>query len=177
MDELWRPIPGFPGYEISNLGNGRRLDKDEDYVDAIGRRVKRCFKGRDLIPQLGRSRYYEFNLRRNGQVYRRYVHRMVAEAFLGPIPEGMVVLHGPNGKLDNRASELRIGTVSENMLDRHRDGTAPTGEANASSKLTAAKVRAIRADTRPHREIAADYGITRSNVGLIKQGKTWKHVA
>lgn len=41
-------------------------------------------------------------------------------------------------------------------------------------KLDAEKVAAIRADTRPQRRIAADYGITQANVSAIKTGKTWR---
>jgi hypothetical protein len=45
--------------------------------------------------------------------------------------------------------------------------------ANARSKLTPEKVIAIRADPRPSKLVAAEYGIDESNVRKIRRGKTW----
>ena len=60
--------------------------------------------------------------------------------------------------------------------NRHRLPSA-RGEANGTAKLTEAKVLAIRLDARPQPEIAADYGISRSNVGLIKRRQSWSWLA
>lgn len=51
-----------------------------------------------------------------------------------------------------------------------------TGERNPRSRLTEDDVRAIRADPRSQREIAAHYCIGASTVGMIRSGATWKHV-
>jgi hypothetical protein len=48
------------------------------------------------------------------------------------------------------------------------------GESNASAKLSWEKVREIRAATGSHQEIAARYGVSRRNIGMIKKGVTWK---
>ena len=45
------------------------------------------------------------------------VHRLVAEAFIGPRPAGLDVAHGDNDKTNNRAENLRYATRSENMAD------------------------------------------------------------
>ena len=45
-----------------------------------------------------------------------------------------------------------------------------------SSKLTVSQVRAIRSDPRPDDEVASVYGVSASNVWMIRQRKTWKHV-
>ena len=53
------------------------------------------------------------------------------------------------------------------------------GEKNINAKLTEADVRAIRmrcAAGERHAVIAADYGIVRSLVSLIKTRRAWKHV-
>jgi hypothetical protein len=44
------------------------------------------------------------------------------------------------------------------------------------SSLNPASVVAIRADPRPTREIALDYGVTKATINLIKRRVTWKHV-
>jgi hypothetical protein len=44
------------------------------------------------------------------------------------------------------------------------------------SKLNADLVRAIRADTRRHKDIAADVGVTKGAIQAVKAGDTWRHV-
>lgn len=47
-------------------------------------------------------------------------HRLMFEKFHGPIPDGYVVDHINGIKNDNRLENLRVATVSENGLNRHR---------------------------------------------------------
>ena len=49
----------------------------------------------------------------NGKLY--LVHRLVAEAFIGPIPEGYEVDHINRCRSDNRVDNLRIVTRSKNQ--------------------------------------------------------------
>lgn len=51
-----------------------------------------------------------------------YVHHSVAEAFLGPRPNGMQIRHLDGDKLNNRVGNLRYGTPSENVRDVLRHG-------------------------------------------------------
>ena len=50
------------------------------------------------------------------------------------------------------------------------------GEANPNTKLTETQVRAIRADTRILREIAADHGVSMIQISRIKNRTRWKHL-
>lgn len=107
------------------------------------------------------------------------VHRVRWEMSFGPIPEGKHVLH----KCDNRAcinlAHLFLGTHDDNMDDMNAKGrlVAHKGEKHGCAKLTEEQVRKIRSDTRLHREIAADYQIVKSLVGMIKRREVWKHIA
>src|SRR6185437_7645456 len=103
-DERWLPLPCFGGifkdaYEISDQGRARNSQT-----------------GHILKPGLANG-YYMILPSMHGVRRKVYIHRAVAEAFIGPCPEGQEVRHGPNGKLDNRATELRYGTSSENNYD------------------------------------------------------------
>lgn len=57
----------------------------------------------------------------------------------------------------------------------HFHGT-PKGAGQHKALLTDDDVRAIRTDHRKQHEIAAQYGISRTNVSLIKSRRSWKHV-
>lgn len=46
---------------------------------------------------------------------KRRVHRLVVEAFVGPIPEGFVVDHVNGCKTDNRLENLEVITHQQNM--------------------------------------------------------------
>lgn len=107
MAEEWRDIAGFEDlYEVSSLG-----------------RVRNVCRGSILSERRNSDGYARVALSREGRYSHRLVHRLVAEAFI-PNPESYpLVLHGPNGPLDNSVDNLRWGTNSDNMRDRRRDGT------------------------------------------------------
>jgi hypothetical protein len=108
-------------------------------------------------------------------------HRVSYEAFVGPIPPGMCVLH----KCDNppccNPSHLFLGTPADNTKDcikkNRRHSTA--GEFNGNSKLSTSDVLTIRrmywVFKIPQKRIAADFGLYISRVNLIVRGLAWSH--
>ena len=50
------------------------------------------------------------------------VHRLVWEAFNGPIPEGMVICHVNNDQYDNRLDNLRLDTQQGNIRQSWDEG-------------------------------------------------------
>ena len=109
--EDWRPIPGFPRYEASSLGNIRRA------ADLNGRPV-----GHILRPHVGDSGHLKVSVY-NGKQKRAGVHQLVCLAFHGPAPAGKpFALHGDGNESNNRPDNLRWGTRAENADDarRHR---------------------------------------------------------
>ncbi|MCF8703308.1 NUMOD4 motif-containing HNH endonuclease [Corynebacterium pseudokroppenstedtii] len=121
--ERWRPVIDYEGiYEVSDLGNVRSVDRVVTRSDG---RV-RSFPSKLLSPGLsGRWKRPLVVFSKNGKPTTFWVHRLVAEAFLGPCPEGMVVCHNNGNLADNRLSNLRYGTRSENMHDRVKRGDHP----------------------------------------------------
>ena len=110
-------------------------------------------------------------------------HRYSWVAAYGAIPDGMLVCH----KCDNPAcvnpSHLFLGTALDNMADckrKWRTGggtkTPLRGESNHRSKLTSADVSRIRADGRPQRAIASEYGVSQALVSKIKLNEIWRHL-
>lgn len=173
--EEWRPVVGVVGYEVSNLGRCRSVDRWRVFRTK-GRsnalyEAKRFFSGRILTPIIGP--YIEYSL---GHSLRKRAHILVAEAFIGPNPGGLWVLHGDGDATNNRAENLRYGTAAENHADRRRHGRPFTGERNGQAKLSASDVAAIRSDTRLHRVLAEEYGVARSTIGMVKSGANWGHL-
>lgn len=114
----------------------------------------------------------------NDKKTRRLIHQLVAEAFLGKRPTDH---HHPNhldaDKTNNRASNLEWATNAENNAHARSLGLIPAmrGENNGRSKLTADQVAEIRAlkGRLGQRVIADRFGVARSMVQRIHQGKAW----
>jgi hypothetical protein len=75
-------------------------------------------------------------------------------------------------------AHLYLGDDKQNAADRMARGRNPCrkGENAGRAKLTDEQVRAIRADPRSLRKIAAAYGISKGPVTAIKAGRSWSHV-
>ena len=104
--EVWCNIPNYEGYQVSNLGRVKSLER----IDARGRRLKEKIL-KPLISSIG---YYLIGLCKNSKVRFYLVHRLVWLAFYGSIPEGLQVNHINEVKSDNRLSNLNLMTPKEN---------------------------------------------------------------
>jgi hypothetical protein len=91
QNERWADLPN--GHEVSDLGRFRRHGKPKGtWPTSRG--------------------YLSIEIQR-GKKHR--AHRLVYEAFNGPIPDGLFVDHVNGVKTDNRLSNLEVVTHQENM--------------------------------------------------------------
>lgn len=118
MNETWEPIPTVTGYEASDLGRIRSVDRVVQCSGLKGDYVKHL-RGKILTPHPTRGGYLSVSPSRRTLL----VHRLVLEAFVGPRPDGMHGLHRNGNHLDNRLLNLAWGTASENLFDQVRHGT------------------------------------------------------
>lgn len=115
MTERWRSLPDYEGlYEVSDLGRVKSLSR----LDRKGRRVR----GRLLSITTHPSGHKQVKLSRDGVYRQGKLHRLVLIAFVGPPPPACEVLHGDGDPANNRLSNLRWGSRSENLRDRVRHG-------------------------------------------------------
>lgn len=96
------PIEGFPRFYVSNLGRIFRENKDGSGLSEVKQHINKRF-------------YYDVGLTRDGKTHTHKVSRLVAEAFIGPIPEGYFVDHIDCNKEHNYVTNLQIITNSENV--------------------------------------------------------------
>jgi hypothetical protein len=103
-------------------------------------------------------------------------HRVSYEMYVGPIPDGLHVLHSCDNPRCVNPDHLSVGTNLENMQDRERKGRGVRqfGEKHHNSKLTTSEAKAIRADQRKQRDIAAEYGVSQHTVWQIKKNLIWR---
>lgn len=106
--EVWLSIPSLPGCEASTWGRVRQLP----YRQAMPHGASRI---RETLPTFGYNA--PTDARRVVAIRRRVyrVHLLVAEAFLGPRPAGLVVLHRDEDNQNNEPGNLKYGTQKENL--------------------------------------------------------------
>ena len=175
MEEVWQPVVGYEGlYEVSDLGRIRSLER---WGPSRHGEATRLYSGKVLQQSLNGRGYLHVSLCRGGARSNGTIHRLVTRAFLGPVPEGMIVLHGPGGKTDNRLVNLSYGTSLQNLRDdKIRDGTMQRGERHGRSKLTTEAVRMIRSSCKSGAELARELGVTDTTIYNVMHGRTWRCV-
>lgn len=106
-------------------------------------------------------------------------HRLFYERFIGPIPEGAVVMHKCDVTCCVNPDHLVAGTQKENMADSARKGRIVSlrGEDSVNARLTEDIVRAIRADQKTSNcEFGRRLGVHSSVVSRARRGITWGHI-
>jgi len=185
IKEIWKPVAGYPYYEVSNLGRVRTLSRWIEYTrsntgDKVHRRV---IKGQIIKPVPDKDGYVFVGMvgygRRKNCI--KYVHRMVARAFIGKPPPGKkLVMHLDDIPANNWVTNLQWGSHMDNVRDRDSKSRQARGSRNGFAKLTEAEViQMVTYSLIPAMsdvEVGKIFGVTDANVRLIRNGSQWSHV-
>lgn len=168
VTEEWRPIAGWEGlYQISSHGRIRSLARTVTTKNGQRKPVRER-----IMKPYHRDRYAKVLLSRDGEQTDALMHVLVAEAFLGPKPDGLEVNHKNRDTHDNRVANLEYITHAENLQHAHRSG-------HPIAKLTPDDVRAIRrryAKGERIAHLAREHGVRWETINNVLRKRTWGYI-
>lgn len=171
--EIWKPIKDFDGqYLISNQGRLKSLRT----IRVHGNRKLTQFKEKVMNPSKSKAGYCYATL---SDRKKYLIHRLVAAAFLSPIPGKECVNHKDCNKSNNTISNLEYCTPKENTQHLIESGYSFKGSSSPSSKLHEKDIITIfnlRSKGRTYQQIASIFNVDQSLIGKIITRKLWSHV-
>lgn len=158
MEELWKDIEGFEGlYQISTNGRVRGFVR---------------VKGKILSPHKNEDGYLQIRLHKDGKKYSKYVHRLVAMAFI-PNPKNLPeVNHKDENKRNNSVNNLEWCTHEYNI-------TYGTCQKRSSDSYAARTIPILMFDLEGHllarfdnfRQIEQELGFDHSTISSCCNGR------
>lgn len=166
MDEIWKPIASTNGnYEISNVGNVRSTNRT-----IKSKKGFKTYKGKILRKGRHSAGYFVVNIRENDRIKQKYVHRLVAEAFIGPA-NSLFINHKDCNKTNNIVANLEYVTHAGNLLHAFKSGIK-VGKTKLNA-LQRKEIKALRKQGFLLHEIAALYNMSESGISEVVRGTTW----
>jgi len=132
MQEEWREIAGYEGlYEVSDAGRVKSFKRSTPKI---------------LKPNINPSGYPKVTFWKKGKESKKYVHRLVAGAFLLDFTKDLLVDHRNGDKLINNLSNLRMVNPSGNHLGFRRNGKGSSSQFRGVSWNENARKWLVRAN-------------------------------
>lgn len=174
--EVWKPISGWSNYQVSNLGRVRHIHIIKSRTSNNG------YLRASLSRGVGAAKAAPLGFT---------IHGLVAGAFIGERPQGLVINHIDGNKLNNRPENLEYITQGENHRHAVRLGLTASGDRNGArthreklcrgeqvntAKLTYDQVQELRRlfkEGVTTVELAERFGIHRSHAWRLTQGQGW----
>ena len=111
--------------------------------------------------------YFYVDIQEDCVVKKCPIHRLLAIQFIPNLENKRTVNHKDGNKLNNNVSNLEWCSDSENLIHARNNGLLKT-------KINNEIAEQIKNENGTIREIAKKYGIGKTQVGYIKQGKRWQ---
>lgn len=178
-NEIWKPVVGYEDeYIVSSTGVVISLPRVTTRIQNQ-KIVVQPIVGRTL-KQHKSAGYPAVVICKDGIPAPKYVHELVAEAFIGPRPTTKHhICHNDGDENNNGVDNLRYDTPTGNAADRHQHNTDAAGINNPGNKYSEDFIRNIkrRLKTETVKEVYTSLGIPRTTVSGIKNGHHWGHVS
>lgn len=121
--ELWKLSDQCAGASISNLGQVR-----------LGWWV--AFNTSGYSYRGGAKKHVGVTFAWEGKKHTELLHRLVYEAFNGPLPSNIIIRHLNDDPHDNRLKNLAEGTAADNAEDSMRNGRLRLGQNHPNAKYS-----------------------------------------
>jgi len=178
MKEVWKPIKGFPDYEVSDLGRVKSLAR-RIFIESPRGDHYRTLRTRILKPTPSAD-YLAVILCRPEGNRAINVHRLVARAFLPKPKKGCThVRHRDDDGNNNKATNLKWGSQKQNMQDKVRHGRHLIGVDSPNAVMTEKQVRRIKLLYKQgwkQKDLVEKFSASPGCISCIVRELTWKHV-
>lgn len=181
--EEWRAVSDpCPGYEVSDLGRVRSVDRKVKGKDG----KNYALTGGILHPRIGTTGYKQVTLRAGKNArFVKSVHRLVAAAFCSRPTGKNCVNHIDNDPLNNEAENLEWCTQAENLAHAVRQGRMRNnhrlGKRSPSAALSDHEVVALRKAYAQGgislRAVGVEFGISKRAAQRCVLGETYADVS
>lgn len=179
--EIWKDIRGMEGfYQVSNLGRIKALER------IIQRKNRGLLKIKEHFVKGSKDTkgYLQLDANINGKRVIKFIHRLVAEAFIENPFNYPQVNHKDGNKENNNVANLEWVTVEENIHHAWANqlNKPLQGEKHGNHKLTDEQVIYIKKHYKKldkeygAKALAVKFGVTKTPILLIAKGKAWKHI-
>jgi len=185
-EEVWKDVKGYEGiYKVSNFGRVKSLDREI----APNNRAPYWRKGKICKQSKSNLGYMTVGFTVNNVKVNKYVHRLVAEAFITNVNNYPQVNHIDCDKTNNRINNLEWCTNSQNQIHASKNGlnklhlhrVAYSGEENGRSLLTKEQVLEIKKKYIPYKysakKLAKEYKVSESCITHILNNTSWKKIS
>lgn len=172
--EEWKDLPGWPDYQVSNLGRIKSCRPIGRNGHRRNWRIMACPLGIDGYRKLTLTREGGYDFRSTARVC-----KMVATVFHGEPPPGFVTAHINGICTDDRAVNLEWKTQQDNIEDKVIHGTFQKGSKSGKCTINEVQVLDIRRrlrDGETVKSVAASYGLSIGHTSLIKNNYCWQGV-
>lgn len=168
--ERWLPVPGYEGwYEVSNYGRVRKIRRSvKGHANTRAGKLPHIMA--PLIYRKGYIKTHFASCDGTKPEKRVFVHRLVWEAFNGPIPDGLTINHKDGDKANNHLDNLEPATHLQQS-----DHAASIGL--TTRKMTpalAAEVRELYATGAwTYWQLAGKYGVSETLIAQYVKPRAW----
>lgn len=172
MEEIFKDIEGYEGYQVSNYGNVKSLGNDKTRKDKILKPAKTWYG------------YLRVGLWKQGKRKTHFVHRLVASAFIENPNNFCELNHKDEDKTNNIVDNLEwctrlynhnYGTINQRIAESN------TNHPNKSKQVLCVETNKIYPSTM---EIQRQLGFNKSAISRCCNGKlktaysyTWQYVS
>jgi len=178
-EEIWAPIPSFPGYAASSNGNIKSLERIGGSSTQKRKVHEKILKKSISKTISGKINSELVTLSINGKRTVIQVHRLVLMAFVGMPHDKMDGCHNDGNPLNNHLSNLRWDTRKSNMHDKISHGTMTYRTRPVEIELSIEDIYIIRGYRKRHKVcylLSKVYGVPERRIRAIRARKIWGHL-